>query len=102
MDSRSTIGRITDTLNQTVAIGAASVQSSVFDLGSAIPTATAVRLVATVDCFIAIGSAPVAAAATSVFLPAGIPEHFSIADDEKVAVISASAATGSLYASVLL
>lgn len=70
-------------VTQSVAIGATSAQ---------ITNATAsdtdvVRLVATVDCNVAIGSNPTASATTSAFLPAGVVEYVDIVSGYKVAVI---------------
>lgn len=76
---------------QVVAIGAASVQSTAI----AGTKRAAVRLVATVDCHIAISKAPTATA-TSMLLAANQPEYFKLCDDYKIAVIQ-DAAAGSLY-----
>ena len=74
---------------QAVAIGASSAATNVM------PAKTrAVRLVATVDCWVEIGAT--AAATTSTFLPAGSPEYFEAIPGDVVAVIQASGA-GSLY-----
>ena len=77
--------------SQMVAIGAASVQSA-----AVAATTEIVRLVATVDCFVAFGTNPTAVANTSMRLVAGLPELFRINSSAKVAVIQASGG-GSLY-----
>ncbi len=78
-------------LSQTVAVGAASAQSTALD-----DNTTIVRLFATVDCFIAIGSNPTAASATGMFIPGGIIDFIGINKNDKIAVIRSSA-SGSLY-----
>lgn len=61
-----------------------------------------VRLVATTDCFVEFGPANAgtvtAAANTSMFLPAYMPEYFSVANATKIAAIRLSA-DGTLYIS---
>ena len=63
-------------------------------------TTGAVRLVASTDCFIEIGSGagttPTAVNSTSTFLPAGRPEYFEVTRGCKVAAVQ-SAAPGNLY-----
>jgi hypothetical protein len=84
----STVRRATGP-GQTVAIGASSAATT------AMPSKTrAVRLVATVNCWVEIGAT--AAATTSTFLPANSPEYFEVLPGELVAVVQASGA-GSLY-----
>lgn len=75
---------------RTVAIGATSAQSAAL-------TADAVRLVSTVDCFIAIGSDPTAAN-TSHFFPAYSAEIIDAGAGNKIAAIQ-SASSGTLYIS---
>lgn len=72
---------------QNIAFAAASVQSGV--IGSPL-----VRLVATADCHIALGANPTANA-TSMFLPAKVPEYLVCNPTDKVAVIQ-DAAGGNL------
>ena len=74
---------------QTLAVGASSAAT-----GSAIG-AQLVRLVSTVDCYIANGAAPVATNA-SMFLPASKPEIFVLALTDKIAVLQVSGA-GTLF-----
>ncbi len=57
---------------------------------------TLVRLFATEDCFIAIGSNPTAAANSSMFIPSGISEYIGIAKGDKIAAIY-STTNGTLY-----
>ena len=76
---------------QTVAIGAASAQSTAFSAN-----ATVGRFFATSDCLILFGANPTALS-TSHFLPAGVVEYFGIVGGQKVAVIQASAAGTPLY-----
>lgn len=59
-------------------------------------TSNAVRVCSDVDCFVAIGAAPVATL-TSIYLPAKTPQVFGIAGGQKVAAIAAGA--GNLYVS---
>ncbi len=73
---------------QRLAIGAASAASS------EIP-GTIVRLVATVDCYVAIGANPVADT-NSMFLPANFPEYFACAALDRVAALRV-AADGALF-----
>jgi hypothetical protein len=54
-----------------------------------------VRLVATVDCHVAIGPAPVADG-NSVLLPANLPEYFACDSADRIAVIRESS-DGALY-----
>lgn len=77
---------------QVLAIGAASVQSTVFG------TNTVVRLVATAPCFVAVGANPVAAPANSMYLTKDLPEYFGVRAGVKIAVIqdNAGGATGYL------
>jgi hypothetical protein len=71
-----------------LSFGATSVASAV--LGT-----TIVRLVASADCHVALGAAPIADS-TSMLLPANTPEYFACAAGEKVAAIR-EAADGVLY-----
>lgn len=73
----------------TLAVGAASAAASP---GSG----EVVRLLATVDCFVAFGDTPTADTTTSMLLPAGVPEYFFLPLGQKVAAIQ-SAEAGSLY-----
>ncbi|MGA2772539.1 MAG: hypothetical protein ABSG26_17145 [Bryobacteraceae bacterium] len=68
--------------NLSVSIGAAHSESAVIPADS-------VRLVATVDCYVTFGTAPVADN-TCMFLPAKVPEHFQFTAGEKVSVIRSS------------
>ena len=67
---------------------------------AALPLNTsAVRVVATTDCFIEIGMNPTAVANTGLYLPAGIPEYFEAiagATGVKVSAIQLSSG-GSIY-----
>ena len=78
---------------ETVAIGASVTRSvTPFPTGT-----TAVRLRATVDCWVEIGpGTPSAVASTSFFLGANEPEYFAANPGDVVAVLQASAA-GFLY-----
>jgi hypothetical protein len=49
-----------------------------------------VRVVATSACYIAIGGAPTATAA-GVYLPANVPEYFTLSPGEKISAIQVSA-----------
>jgi hypothetical protein len=76
--------------SQVVAIGGASAQSVAMGFATRLA-----RMVATVDCHIAIGADPTATT-TSTFLPAGVPEYFEIREGQKVAVIQ-STGPGNLF-----
>lgn len=101
---------------QVLAVGAASVPSAAFAVNKDRPVRSGtggtqpstanntrhVRLVGTVSCWVAfsstIGTAPVAARqnASSMFLPAGLPEYFWVRQGEQIAVIQ-DATGGFLY-----
>ncbi len=95
--------------SQTVAIGGSSVACNAFQTATPGRFTTAgtpftapnntrhVRLVATSDCWVSFGTAPVAVvgASSAILLPAGIPEYFWVMPGERIAVIQATAA-GSL------
>ena len=68
---------------QTVVIGAASIASAPFGADT-----TVIRVVATVPCFFALGSAPVATAAAH-HLTADAPEYFRVVPGEALAAIRA-------------
>jgi hypothetical protein len=68
---------------QALAYAASSVQSAV--LGCVV-----VRVVSTTDCHIAFGANPTAMA-TSMFLPAKVPEYFICSPTDKAAVIQDTA-----------
>lgn len=65
----------------------ASVQSTAVSAN-----ATVVRLVATTDCHVQIGTNPTATT-TSAFLPAGVVEYVGIKPGDKVAAIKRSSGT---------
>ncbi len=73
---------------QKVTIGSTSTSSTAV-------SAQVVRLVATADCHIAFGSAATADA-TSLLLPANMPEYFACDANDRVAVIQDTAG-GALY-----
>ena len=95
--------------SQTIAIGAGSVACNAFQAGgqgrytssgapfTAPNSTTHIRVVATSDCWISFGTAPVAVAASSsaILLPAGIPEYFWVVPGERLACIQVTGA-GSL------
>ena len=72
-------------ISQNLAITGASQQSAAL----ATPGLFAVRVVATADCYVAIGANPTATT-SSTLLVAGLPEYFSARAGEKVAVIGTS------------
>jgi hypothetical protein len=91
---------------QNIAIGAGSLQSLAFTVGSigeyamdGTPTRPQttqhVRLCATSDCWVMFGPNPTASATVGMLLPAMTPEYFWVLPGEKLAVLQASAA-GSL------
>ena len=59
-------------------------------------TTSAVRIVATTDCFIEIGLSPTAVADTGMYLPALVPEYFQAQPNAKVSAIQVSAG-GTIY-----
>ena len=59
-------------------------------------TTSAVRLLATTDCFIEIGLTPTAVADTGMYLVANIPEYFQAQPNCKVSAIQVSSG-GTLY-----
>ncbi len=64
---------------------------------SALPIETsAVRVVATTDCFIEIGLSPTAVANTGLYLVANTPEYFDAQPNVKVSAIQVSSG-GSIY-----
>lgn len=87
--TRSAYPAINPGPTQTLAIGSASVATATP------PGADVVRLVATVPCYIAIGSAPVATA-SSMYLPANMPEYFVTNRTDNIAVLEVSS-SGTLF-----
>jgi len=75
-------------VTQKITVGAAAT-------ASAQTGADVVRLLATTDCHVALGPNP-AADATSLFLPANMPEYFACVGTDTVSVIQ-DAAAGTLY-----
>jgi hypothetical protein len=91
MDQRQTIGQPMTGKSVTVAYtGTAGTTSALPE------TTNVVRVVATTDCFIQIGTNPTAVANSSVFLPAFTPEYFTAMPNAKVSAIRLSA-DGSIY-----
>lgn len=88
-----------------IAVGAASVPSPAFQTKNPTPffadgTVNAVnqntnhiRVVSSTACWLAFGTAPVAAigGATSILIPANVPEYFWVYPGEKIGVIQDSA-----------
>lgn len=87
--NRASFPAINPGATQTLAVGAASVATAA-PIG-----ADVVRLVSTVDCYVANGSNPTATA-VSMFLPAKLPEYFVLAQSDKLAVLQA-ASGGTLF-----
>lgn len=58
--------------------------------------ANVVRVVATTDCFIKIGTNPTAVADDDCYLPALVPEYFACPEGAKVSAVQVSAG-GTLY-----
>lgn len=85
-------------LSQSVAIGGSSTASAAFNAQTA-----HVRLVASASCWVSFGNPPAAAVArgaSSMFVPANLPEYFWVATAAQIAVIQDSAA-GFLYVTEL-
>lgn len=59
-------------------------------------TANALRVVATTDCFIQIGTNPTAVADDDCYLPALVPEYFACPEGAKVSAVQV-ASGGTLY-----
>lgn len=77
---------------QVVAIGSSSAAST-NSIGNGVTNPAnivGVRIFTPSDVWIEIGTAPVAAATTSTFLPAGSTEYFAANPDDKVAVLHAT------------
>ncbi|HZT29502.1 MAG TPA: hypothetical protein VFA33_06445 [Bryobacteraceae bacterium] len=87
--NRASFPAINPGTTQTLAIGSSSAATAA-PIG-----ADVVRLVATVDCYVAIGSSPTATA-SSMFLPAKMAEYFVLAQTDKIAVLQVSSG-GTLY-----
>ena len=73
---------------QTVAVGASSAASNAINAQT-----TEVRVIATVDAFVEISSAPTASS-SSFILPAFTVEYFRVAGSDKVAVLRVGSVTG--------
>jgi hypothetical protein len=69
---------------QTVAISGSSTQSAAMGQYT-----SAVRLCATVDCYVAFGTNPTATS-SSLYLPANVPEYFAVRESCEVAVLQVS------------
>ena len=73
---------------QTVAVGASSAASSAVNANT-----REIRVIATVDAYVEISSAPTASS-SSFILPAFTVEYFRVAGSDKVAVIRVGSVTG--------
>tara|TARA_R110000765_G_scaffold207821_1_gene312926 strand:- start:482 stop:766 length:285 start_codon:yes stop_codon:yes gene_type:complete len=73
---------------QTVAVGASSAASNAINAQT-----TEVRVIATVDAFVEISSAPTASS-SSFILPAFTVEYFRVSGSSKVAVLRVGSVTG--------
>jgi len=73
---------------QTVAIGASSAASNAINAQT-----TEIRVIATVDAYVEISSAPTASS-SSFILPAFTVEYFRVAGSDKVAVLRVGSVTG--------
>ena len=73
---------------QTVAVGASSAASSAVNANT-----REIRVIATVDAYVEISSAPTASS-SSVILPAFTVEYFRVAGSDKVAVLRVGSVTG--------
>lgn len=78
-------------VSQALAFTGTSAQSAALQAST-----TLIRLFATTDCFIQVGTNPTAAANTSMFIAAGIYEYIGVAPGALVAAIQSSAG-GTLY-----
>lgn len=89
---------------QVVALSGTSAQSVALSTGNlgAAGTWSRVRVVSTVDAWVAFGTNPTAVAASgtaSIYMPAGVVEYFNLLDTYKIAGILASG-TGTLSIAV--
>lgn len=66
---------------QKVTVGGSSTQSAAFNAVTKL-----VRLLSTVDCYVAFGSNPTATS-SSLYMVAGVPEYFAVDPGSKVAVL---------------
>ena len=73
---------------QTVAVGASSAASNAINAQT-----TEIRVIATVDAYVEISSAPTASS-SSFILPAFTVEYFRVAGSNKVAVLRVGSVTG--------
>jgi hypothetical protein len=73
---------------QTVAVGASSAASNAINAQT-----TEIRVIATVDAYVEISSAPTASS-SSFILPAFTVEYFRVAGSDKVAVLRVGSVTG--------
>ena len=73
---------------QTVAVGASSAASNAINAQT-----TEIRVIATVDAFVEISSAPTASS-SSFILPAFTVEYFRVSGSSKVAVLRVGSVTG--------
>jgi|TARA_R110000787_G_scaffold91778_1_gene193352 hypothetical protein len=73
---------------QTVAVGASSAASSAVNANT-----REIRVIATVDAYVEISSAPTASS-SSFILPAFTVEYFRVAGSDKVAVLRVGSVTG--------
>ena len=90
MDSTKTMGLPMNGKSQVLTVGAANVTSAGMPAG-----VQCVRLVASTDCFVAVGDGA-AVANTSMFLSAGLPEYFAVDNGWTVSAIRVTA-DGFLY-----
>jgi hypothetical protein len=81
--------------NRSIVFGSSSTEIS----GFPIDDVNVIRLVASDNCHIEFGDAPVATT-TSMFLPAGVIEYFYISGVQKLAVIQNSS-SGTLFISIM-
>jgi hypothetical protein len=91
MNESKTMGFPIPLGGQDVAIGAGALSSTALIAGT-----QCVRLSPTVDCWVAVGKAPAAAAITGMFLAAGMSEYFTANEGWLVSVIQ-SATAGTLH-----
>lgn len=87
--NRNPIPALRPTTTTRVAISATAA------LSSPVTEDTIMRVVADIDCFIAVGSNPTATN-TSMFLPAKTPEYLKLAQTDRISAL-ASSGTGNIY-----
>ena len=78
-------------VSQQIAVTPTSTQGTAFQAGTKV-----IRTFSTVDCFVQIGSSPVADTTTSMFIPGGLESYFGV-DPGNVLAVIAKSSSGTFY-----